>query len=321
MTRTFTPRPPFERRNIPLPASISPEAQAFLARGTRPAVYPPLDDREAWRGMIERTNAEALAALAKVEAWAAKVELREISGVPVYVATPPNLRTRAVAVYFHTGGMVLLGGPVARLSTKVEATRLGCVVFGIDFRTAPDHPFPAALEDCVNVYRAIASAVPPAQTALVGYSGGGNLAAATVLRLKDIGAPLPGCVALISPQVDLTESGDSFQANHGLDSGLGHGTAEFNALYAGDHPLDHPYLSPLFGDLTGFPPTYLQSGTRDLFLSNTVRMHRALLRAGSEAELHIWEGMHHTGFGAAAPETEEARLALCRFLYGNWGMA
>jgi acetyl esterase/lipase len=214
--------------------------------------------------------------------------------------------------------MVLLGGPVARLSTKKEAARLGCVVFGVDFRTAPDHPFPAALEDCVNVYRAIINAVAPSQTALVGYSGGGNLAAATVLRLKDTGVALPGCVALISPQIDLTESGDSFRANYGLDPALGHGTAEFNALYAGAHPLDHPYLSPLFGDLTGFPPTHLQSGTRDLFLSNTVRMHRALIRAGAEADLHIWEAMHHTGFGAAAPETEEARLALCRFLYRHW---
>lgn len=313
-----TPRPPFERRDVPLPASISPEARAFISRPTRPAVYPPLDDRKAWRGLVERANAEALASMAKVESWAAKVEHRQIAGVSVYVATPPQLKTTAVAVYLHSGGMVLMGGDVVRLSTKIEATRLGCVVFGVDFRTAPDHPFPAALEDCVNAYRAVVSAVPPARTALVGYSGGGNLAAATVLRLKDTGTPLPAAVALISPQVDLTESGDSFQTNHGLDPALGHGTAEFNALYAGSTSLEHPYLSPLFGDLTGFPPTYLQSGTRDLFLSNTVRMHRALLRAGAEAELHIWEAMHHTGFGPAAPETEEARLALCRFLYGRW---
>lgn len=122
---------------MPLPASISPEARAFISRPARPAVYPPLDDREAWRGLVERANAEALASMAKVESWAAKVEHRQIAGVSVYVATPPQLKTTAVAVYLHSGGMVLMGGDVVRLSTKIEATRLGCVVFGVDFRTAP----------------------------------------------------------------------------------------------------------------------------------------------------------------------------------------
>jgi acetyl esterase/lipase len=112
--------------------------------------------------------------------------------------------------------------------------------------------------------------------------------------------------------VDLTESGDSFQTNSGIDNVLG-SLMPANFLYANGHDLAHPYLSPLFADVAGFPPTFLQSGTRDLYLSNTVRMHRKLRAAGVEAELHVFEAMPHGGF-AGAPEDLEVRMELRRFL-------
>ena len=145
-----------------------------------------------------------------------------------------------------------------------------------------------------------------------GASAGGNLAAALVVRARDEGLPLPAALVLISPELDLTESGDSFHTNLGIDNVLG-SLIQTNLLYANGHDLDDPYLSPLFADVTGFPPTFLQAGTRDLFLSNSVRMHRKLRAAGVEAELHVFEAMPHGGF-AGAPEDLDLRLEIRRFL-------
>src|SRR3954465_7100066 len=115
-------------------------------------------------------------------------------------------------------------------------------------------------------------------------------------------------------EIALTESGDSFQTNLGIDPVLRSSLAESIALYAGDHDLTHPYLSPLFADYTPpFPPTLVQGGTRDLFLSNSVRMHRALRAAGVDAELHIFEAMPHGGF-FGAPEDAEIGAEVRRFI-------
>jgi acetyl esterase/lipase len=164
----------------------------------------------------------------------------------------------------------------------------------------------------MDVYRAALKERPPSHVFVGGGSAGGNLAAALVARAKDEGLPLPAALVLISPEVDLTESGDSFHTNLGIDNVLG-SLMQTNLLYANGHDLGHPYLSPLFADVTGFPPTFLQAGTRDLFLSNTVRMHRKLRSAGVEAELHVFEAMPHGGF-AGAPEDFEVRVEMRRFL-------
>ena len=130
---------------------------------------------------------------------------------------------------------------------------------------------------------------------------------------------MPAAVVLITPEVDLTESGDSFQTNRKLDVMLPAPLMNTNLLYAAGHDLAHPYLSPLFGDFSrGYPPTFLQAGTRDLFLSNTVRMHRALRRAGIETELHVFEAMPHGGFGGA-PEDAGLSAELARFVGECWG--
>jgi len=113
---------------------------------------------------------------------------------------------------------------------------------------------------------------------------------------------------------DLTESRDSFATNLGIDAVLRSKLTESIALYAGEHDLTDPYLSPLFGDFTPpFPPTFLQTGTRDLFLSNTVRLHRRLREAGVEADLHVFEAMPHGGF-FGAPEDEDVAAEVRRFL-------
>jgi acetyl esterase/lipase len=188
----------------------------------------------------------------------------------------------------------------------------GMIHWAVDYRMPPLHPYPASLDDCMAVYRALLEARDPHDIFIGGGSAGGNLAAALVVRARDEGLPMPAGLVLITPEVDLTESGDSFATNLGIDNVLGL-LMQTNLLYANGHDLAHPYLSPLFADVSGFPPTFLQAGTRDLFLSNTVRMHRKLRDAGVNAELHLWEAMPHGGFGGA-PEDIEVRIEVRRFL-------
>jgi acetyl esterase/lipase len=135
-----------------------------------------------------------------------------------------------------------------------------------------------------------------------------------LLKARDLGLPMPAACVLHSPEADLTEAGDSFETNNGIDGVLTRLTNSI-ALYANGHDLRDPYLSPLYGDFSkGFPPTILTSGTRDLFLSNTVLMHRALRRAKISAELHIWEAMGHGCFFGMAPEGQEVLEEHARFI-------
>lgn len=129
---------------------------------------------------------------------------------------------------------------------------------------------------------------------------------------------MPAALVLLSPQLDLTESGDSFQVNRMVDVVLPGSLQSNNRLYANGADLTHPYISPLFGDVTGFPATFLQSGTRDLFLSNAVRLHRLLHRARVPVELHIFEAMPHGGFMGGTPEDRELAEEVARFVQSHW---
>ncbi len=133
---------------------------------------------------------------------------------------------------------------------------------------------------------------------------------------------MPAAVVLLTPGVDLTESGDSLQTNLGLDPLIPHSTASSLQLYAAGHDLTDPYLSPLYGDFTkGFPPTILTTGTRDMLLSDTVRMHRALRNAGVPADLHVTEAAAHGGFFGLAPEDHELEREIRTFVQDHWSRA
>ena len=309
-------------RDIPPPSTISPEARVALGVGaatpvvTRPAV----GDLEGWRKAIAASDAmwEGLAAQLLAGCRSA-IETRQIAGVTSYVSTPPGLdeagRNR-VYLYLHGGALVFGGGAFARAYGAVTAERLGVTTVSVDYRMPPDHPFPAAPEDCVAVYRELIKTYDPAHVVIGGSSAGGNLAAAATLMIRDRGLPLPAAVILLTPEVDLTEQGDTFQTNKLLDVTLKGGLPECNELYAAGHDLADPYVSPLFADFgLGFPPTLIQTGTRDLFLSNSALLHRKLRKAGVDAELHVWEAMPHGGFGFGdVPENSEINDELKRFI-------
>jgi monoterpene epsilon-lactone hydrolase len=314
------PTTPPVTRVIPVPRSVSPEAQralttsAYTGSGSE---RPPLDDVAGWKALIREMDASVMAALAPAAQIPADVHETSVDGIPVFVITPEGVSDgsdQPIALDIHGGALVMGGGACCRLMGIASATQVGLRSWAVDYRMPPDHPYPAALDDCITVYRALLEQQPATRIVVRGASAGGNLAAALVLRARDEGLPLPGALVLMTPEVDLTESGDSFQTNLGIVNVLTSSLAAENALYANGHDLADPYLSPLFGDLTSpFPPTFLQAGTRDLFLSNAVRMHRKLRAGGVDAELHIFEAMPHGGF-RGAPEDFELTAELRRFI-------
>lgn len=319
-------------RAVPLPKLASPEAQqalreAYALRPPGSILPPPGASREAWRQAIAKVDAafEAIAEQALRRA-AATVEAAKIAGVTVYVGrahTIPESRRRRAIMHLHGGGFVFLaGGKYAESLAATKAAQCGCTVYSVNYRTPPDHPFPAALDDAVAVYRELLKRHEPADLAIAGESAGGNLAAAVTLKIRDAGLPMPGMVVLLTPGVDLTNSGDSSVTNLGLDARLTDDSAEVRTLYAGGHDLRDPYLSPVFGDFgKGFPPTFIQAGLRDLLLSGAVVLHRALRRAGIDAELHVWEGQPHGPFSMGAstvPEDLDLDAEIHRFLARHW---
>jgi len=310
-----------DTRDIPPPSTISAAARQALSQGaaTPRADWPPAADTQAWREAIAASEAMwAEMAAPMLESAAASVETRDIAGVTCHDCVPDAgvVAGGPVYLYIHGGAFVFGGGAFASALGARNAAALGVRVISVDYRMPPDHPFPAAPEDCVTVYRALIGAMDASRIVIGGSSAGGNLAAATTLMIRDRRLPMPAGTILLTPEVDLTESGDSFRTNVDLDVVLKRGLPECNALYAGRHKLNDPYLSPLFADFNrGFPPTLLQTGTRDLFLSNTVRMHRKLRAAGIDAELHVWEAMPHGGFGFGdAPENGEIEAEVARFI-------
>ncbi len=313
---------------VPVPSSISPQGQAFLgAAAKRIAEYTALADNEG--GALEKLNQSAESALAMLRPMAdyfsGTVETLILSSEAcVYRVTPDNRQGRLAEVVLfdiHGGGFVSGGGEMCELLAKLRATGYSAEIYSVDYRLAPENPYPAALEDCMAAYRQVLSAHPASAVVMSGSSAGGNLAAAVMMRAQDEGLPLPAGLMLLTPALDLTESGDSFQTNRYLDVNL-IGADGVAALYAPGQDLTHPYLSPLFGNIgPDWPPTLLMSGTRDKLLSDTVRMHRLLRKAGVAAELHIGEASPHGGFmGSGAPEDMDMMAEFQRFIYSAWGV-
>lgn len=312
-------------RTIPVPPTISAQAQAFLAIGAFPRQASPApDDLAGWKAHIEAANAMLTqSSEASAGRHPAHITEHRLSASVLYEVEPSTYAEatadRAI-FYLHGGGFTVGFGRCAAYMAQMIAGQTGLRTFAADYRMPPDAPFPAALDDAVEAYRFVLDRYAPEKIAVHGASAGGGLAASCILRARDEGLPLPAACVLVTPEVDLTESGDSFETNRTLDIVLQERLTDSILLYANGHDRAHPYLSPLFGDFAkGFPPTLLTTGTRDLFLSNTVLMHRALRRAGLEAELHVWEAMPHGGF-FGAPEDEECEAEQARFIKQRLGI-
>lgn len=307
-------------RTIPVPPTVSPEAQEFLTRGL-PVGPPeiPHTDKEAWRAFVAQVESYiAPVSTMRAKPFPAEVSEHALSAATLYEIIPEGLSDAdqdKVILHIHGGAFVVGGGISAANTARTIAGTAKLRAFSVDYRMPPDHPFPAGLDDCMEAYRFLLERYDPAKIALEGSSAGANLVAATILRARDEGLPLPGACALHTAGVDLTHSGDTFATNAVIDIVLRTIQPETMLLYAGGTDLADPYVSPVFGDFTkGFPPTILVSGTRDMLLSPTVMMHRALRRAGIDAELHVFEAMPHGGLGGMSPEDRELQAEIARFI-------
>ena len=308
-------------RRIGPPGTISPAARQVLsdAAALPRMAWPAASDTESWRERAATVDTMWQANGAPILAAAAvTVSDTMIAGVPCYDCVPHACLAENGPLYLflHGGAFVVGAGAFAKVTGVLAAARMGVRTLSADYRLAPDDPFPAAPEDIVAVYSELIERIGPARIVIGGSSAGGNIAASAILMIRDRGLPLPAGAVLLTPEVDLTESGDSFRTNEMLDVVLKGALPAANALYADGHDLADPYVSPLFADFTrGFPATLVQSGTRDLFLSNSVLIHRRLRDAGVDAELHVWEAMPHGGFlFGEVPENLEIDAEVARFI-------
>lgn len=312
-------------RIVNVPRTISPEAQQFLARGAArmgpnapslPAA-PPLDDKAAWKAYIAATDAMLAPMTERKLAKAAATFVRKtIGGASVCVGTPNRmLHPDRAHICIHGGAWTIGGGRAVDGDAAATASEFGCTAFAVDYRMPPDYPFPAALDDCLATYREVIKTYDPKKIVMSGISSGGAICASLILKIRDVGLPMPAAAILFTPVTDLSQLSDTWSTNMGVDTIVTRHTYAQNALYTVGHDIKDPYISPLFGDFTkGFPPTFLQSGTRDILLSDTVLMHQALQKADIVAELHVWEAMPHAGFGGDTPEDLEVQDRMRRFI-------
>ncbi len=314
-------------REIPLPRSISETARAALLQGANRSglSLPALDDMDAWRDHIHAFDDTLRPAVDLFRQNANLIiEQEHCDGLTLYQVRPESsaLHDKRANLLLHGGAFVYVGGELVIIPAAVAAMHYGGVVIAPDYRMPPDHPFPAALDDCLAAYQYALKHFEPENILVSGESAGGNLAVAMLHRARDSGLPKPGALFLNTPAVDLSRAGDSIYVNQGVDLVLTNGVGGGPDLYLAENDPYDPCLSPIYGDFsTGFPPTYVRTGTRDLLLSDSVRVHAALRKAGVEADLYVGEAMPHGGFAILGTETEEdfdARADLIRWLSKHW---
>jgi monoterpene epsilon-lactone hydrolase len=226
-----------------------------------------------------------------------------------------------VILYFH-GGVYVIGSAATSVPLVAElARRTGARVITLDYRLAPEHPYPAAVEDAQAAYQGLLEqGVDPGRIALAGESAGGGLAAATLLGLRDASIPLPSCAFLMSPYADLTLSGDSIADREAVDRTL---TPEGLRLripdYVAGADAADPLISPVFADLTGLPPLLIQVGSNEILLSDALRLAERAATADVTVTLDVTDSVPHV-FQAFAAMLDEADAALGRastFLRAN----
>lgn len=310
-------------RSLPTPAHISPQLRRLVARPLPESYNTWPRTAEEWAARQSASESRG----AKIAAGMAarlrvKISSRTMGGVPVFDVVPekvaPENRNRLL-IHVHPGCYVLGGGRAATVEAMLMASFGGFRVISVDYRMPPDAYFPAALDDVITVWGEALKTHKPSQMAVFGSSAGGALTLALVLRARDMSLPLPGAIAPGTPMADLTGAGDSFVINAMIDNvlvareGFCDPAARF---YAHGHNLRDPLLSPLYGDFKGFPPAILTTGTRDLLLSDTVRVHRKLREAGVDAQIQVFEAMSHAQYltDDTAPETHEVFEEISAFL-------
>lgn len=303
-----------------VPSTVSPETAKeltalYAGASRRPQLPKPnsLKDWDDQRAAVDRFMTPASNAI--VTKLGASVRDDRIGDVPVVVIRPAGYKpTGRTLIYLHGGGYTLFSAHTRQGPPALVAAATGDEVISVDYSVAPRGNWKTVTDQVLSVWKALlAKGRPPASVGMFGDSAGGGLAAGAVFKMRDQGLPLPGALYLMSPWSDIEDIGDSYDTIASVDPVLDLASSRWNAnAYVDPADQRNPYVSPVYGDYTKpFPPTLIQGGTREMFLSNFVREYQAIRSGDHEAVLDLYEGMPHV-FQGSLPNTQETRTAIAR---------
>lgn len=307
-------------RVVPVPQTVSPEARAWLSR--------PMTDEAAPETLTQRRERTDAAQARERAAWDKvcpnHVVESTIAGVPVHIVTPEGTPTPdrdKVLINIHGGGFNSDSGSYIESIPIAVYTRMKVV--SVVYRLAPEHPFPAGIDDVVAVYRALLKTYAPRHVAIYGTSAGAIMTAEVAVKLKQLGLPMPAALGVFSGIGDFARAGDtsSLFSVHGLSGHLEPaGNGPHDPYYIGSTNPRDPVLSPVFADLHGLPPTLFVSATRDMLLSGTVNLERAYLHAGVDAHLVVFDALPHAfWYNPHLPESIDASHMMAEFFVKHLG--
>lgn len=308
-------------RIVPVPSTISLEAQKVLARvesdaATTQTIEQRRTSTDKWQAGVGEQSKKL---------YPVNIAPDTIADVPVRVVTPLEIAPQKgdrVLINLHGGGFNSDSGSLSE--TIPIANLTGIKVVAVLYRLAPEHPFPAGLDDAVAVYKELLKTYKPNHIGLYGTSAGAVLTAEVTVKLKQLKLPLPAVTGIFSGLGDLGHAGDSISL-FALNGFSGHlddpnPNDRGNKDYTGATPLNDSVLSPIYADLTGLPPALFITSGRDLLLSGTTILHRAYLRAGVDAQLVVFEALPHAFWNnPALPESREADQLMANFLAKHLG--
>jgi monoterpene epsilon-lactone hydrolase len=302
-------------RSIPVPTTISPEAQKWLASLAQSTPGP--EDLATRRKRTDEWRVRQSAEAKRL--FPVNIESTVTAGVPTDIITPletPTANRDLVLINLHGGGFnsdsgsLIEGDPICNL-TKIK-------IVSVYYRLAPENPFPAPVDDVVAVYKELLKTHKPHNIGIFGTSAGAILTAEVAVRLKQLNLPEPAALGLFSVLADYSRTPESHQlfALNGFPGNLKpqDPSAPVGEEYARNTDRHDPVLSPVFADLKGMPPSLLITSTRDLLLSDTALFHRALLRADDNSQLVVFEALPHAfWYHFQLPETQEALQIMANF--------
>jgi acetyl esterase/lipase len=286
---------------------VSTEQQETLDAILRQSAFPVGSSVDEQRRILrELVSAQPLPAEVTVTAAG-------LGGVPTAEITVDGIEPRHVVLYFH-GGVYVIGDAflAAELAAQV-GRRTQAQVISVDYRLAPEHPYPAAVDDALTAYEALLhNGIVPSDIVFAGESAGGGLAVATLVNARDRGLPLPAAAFVMSPYVDLTLTGATMESRREVDPLLSRELLEPRVIdYVSEHDAALGLISPVFADLSGLPPLIIQAGTHEVLLDDAVRLAQRAVAADVEVTLDITPGVPHV-FQAYHPILDEAVVALDR---------
>ena len=303
-----------------VPATISADGKRLLTKigrdRTAIPTLPEPGDHNGWARLQAAAAAAREVDLSAVEAQGVAVSRVEIGDAAYFDLRPRGLADDgSVIVYLHGGAFVYFDARGSLAGMAKLARAFGRRVIVVDYRLAPTAKWPQITGDVAAVVRSLlVSGSRMRRIAIFGDSAGGNLAVATTLKMRDEGLGLPAAVVTWSLAADFRNAADTRVTLRDADPIMAYERQIKNAMlaYADEKDWSHPYVSPVYGDFEkGFPPALIQAGTREILLSDSVRLYQAIEAAGGTAKLDVYEGMPHV-FQAQIPDAPESRLALAK---------